>query len=56
MCVKENKELLLKALNQSFVDDYDVYKGIIENINDDFKKLKINQQYKYCSDLITKNP
>ncbi len=47
MNVQENKELLLKALTQSFVDDYTAYKKIVENINCDFNKLEIDYQWTY---------
>lgn len=47
MAVQENKQLFLSALNQSFVDDYKVYKGIVGNINEDFKKYEINYEWSY---------
>ena len=45
--VEERKKILTQALNQSFVDDYNAYKSIIDNINSDLKELNIDYQWTY---------
>jgi len=47
MKVEERKDLLLQSLKQSFVDDYDVYKNIVEQINSDFEKLELGYRWTY---------
>jgi len=47
MDVDVRKKLLLESLKQSFVDDYDVYKNIIKQINNNFDELKLDYQWTY---------
>jgi len=47
MKVEERKDLLLQSLKQSFVDDYDIYKNIVEQINSDFEKLELGYRWTY---------
>ena len=44
---EENKKLLLQSLTQSFVDDYLVYKNMVERINNDFDTLELDYQWTY---------
>lgn len=45
--LNQKKQVLTDALTQSFVDDYDAFRSIVNNINDDFKVLEMDYEYTY---------
>jgi hypothetical protein len=56
--VNDRKKLLSQALNQSFVDDYNAYRNIVDNINADFKLLLIDYEWSYndfCVDFLNES-
>jgi hypothetical protein len=53
---EESKNILKKALIESFVDDYKSYKKTIEFINNDLDKSNIKYQYSYdtfCAEFLS---
>lgn len=47
MNMEERKQVLEKALINSFVDEYASYKNIVKIINKDLKRSEINYKYTY---------
>lgn len=45
--LNERRQILKESFNKSFVDDYEVYKSIIQSINDEFKELGIEYEFTY---------